>query len=255
MPRGSLHVGTSGWVYPHWKGTFYPDDLPAGERLPHYAARFSTVEVNHTYYRLLSTNAAQRWLAQVPEDFTFAFKAHRYVTHRKKLRDAGESLRTFLDALAPIERRTSIVLFQLPPFQGFDPGKLDAFLGLLPQDKPYRYAFEFRHDAWNNESTWDILGAHGVAFVVHDFDATWTPIETTADQVYVRFHGPAGPYRGRYTIGALSAWAERIRAWRKQGRDVWCYFNNDQAGFAGWNALELAALCGDPKAAATLDAR
>lgn len=240
MP-GRIHVGTSGWVYPHWKGTFYPEELPEKDRLAYYAKRLGCVEVNNTYYRLLAPEVAKRWLEEVPPGFRFAFKAHRRITHMKRLLDAREPLDAFLGALAPLKERVGVVLFQLPPFMPFDPERLDHFLGLLPQGEPWRYAFEFRHPSWDNEQTWEILGAFGVAYCIHDLDG-WRPRETTSDVAYVRFHGPAGPYRGRYTLETVGAWSAQARAWAAQGRDVWCFFNNDQAGYAAWNAIEMRGM-------------
>lgn len=247
MPTPDVRIGTSGWVYPHWKGTFYPEDLPLARRLSYYSERFATVEVNNTYYRLASEKALRSWLDTVPAGFRFAFKAHQYITHRRRLRDAEEPLRRFQDALRPIEARTDVVLFQLPPFLPFDPERLDAFLGLLPRDKPYRHVFEFRNPTWHNEQTFEILSLHDVGFCIHDFGEQ-TPLRATSRDVYVRLHGPAGPYRGRYTLEDLALWAGRARGWLGEGKRVLFYFNNDQAGYAPHNALELRALVEGPDA-------
>lgn len=234
-------IGTSGFVYEHWWETFYPEDLPAKDRLAYYAARFDTVEVNNTFYRMPSPDALRAWLDVVPERFAFAFKAHRYITHRKKLVDVGGSLDVFLERLEPIATRIDVLLFQLPPFLGFDPERLDAFLGLLPEGRPYRYAFEFRHPAWNNEQTYEILASRNVAYCIHDFEQE-PVVRTTADGVYVRFHGPEGPYRGLYRHDVMQEWSRRIAAWLREGRDVWAYFNNDQLAYATRNAAELRGL-------------
>lgn len=238
---GRTRVGTSGWVYPHWWGTFYPEELRQADRLAYYAERLRTVEVNNTYYRLPSAAALASWQRAVPPEFVFAFKAHRYITHRKKLVDAEDGLARFLESLEPIEARTGVVLFQLPPFLGFDPERLDAFLGLLPRGKPYRYVFEFRNPTWSNPQTLEILALHDVGYCIHDFEGQ-PLVEVTASTVYVRLHGPTGPYRGRYARKALETWARRARAWNREGRDVWIYFNNDQAAYAAHNAMELSAM-------------
>lgn len=239
-----LHVGTSGWVYGHWKGAFYPEDLPQHARLAYYASFFDSVEVNNTYYRLPSQHALQVWRETVGEEFTFAVKAHRYITHRKRLSGVEDSLDLFFESLEPLKDRVGIVLFQLPPFFGFDPERLDSFLGMLPHGE-WPFAMEFRNATWHNEQTWELLRAHDVAFVIHDFEMA-PEFEVTSGDVYVRLHGPEVPYAGLYSEEAMRAWAHRIRGWRGEGRRVWVYFNNDQAAFATRNARQLREMLASP---------
>lgn len=251
----AVHVGTSGWVYPHWRGTFYPQDLPQKEWFAYYAARFGAVEVNNTFYRLPTLDAARGWEAQAeaaPGGFVYAFKASRYVTHRKKLLPSDRyphAVGDFLDRLAPVTPRLAAVLFQLPPGMKSDVARLRGFLRRLPRRGAIRYAFEFRDPSWYAEEVLDLLGEHGVAFCLHDWPDAPTPIEVTADLVYVRFHGHAKPYADEYTGRRLRPWVERIAAWRRQGRDVLAFFNNDQSGYATRDARWLAERLGVAKEA------
>lgn len=247
MPKGSAHVGTSGYVYDHWKGAFYPEDLPRREWFRFYAGRFRTVEINNTFYRLPDASTVRRWLEDAPEGFLYAFKASRYITHRKRLLPGGSykhPVENLLDALAPLGSRLGPVLFQLPPNMARDDGRLRAFLKRLPP-REVRYVFEFRHPSWYADEVYDLLGEHGVAFCVHDWpDAPTPPDVVTADVAYVRFHGPERAYAGRYGYHRLTPWKERVARWRREGREVFCYFNNDQRAYAAQDAAWLARKLG-----------
>lgn len=244
MARGRVLVGTSGFVYDHWKGTFYPEDLPRKAWFAYYAARFGSVEINNTFYRMPSENVVARWRAQAPEGFVYAFKASRYITHRKKLLPGGtyaEPVENQLDTLAPLGEANGCVLFQLPPQMRRDDARLRAFLQRLPQREGVRYAFEFRESSWYADEVYDMLGEHGVAFCMHDWQEAPTPKDVvTANLVYVRFHGVHAPYQGLYGPHRLTPWLARIRGWRDAGLDVMVYFNNDQAAYATRDARWLA---------------
>ncbi|MGE5648136.1 MAG: DUF72 domain-containing protein [Acidobacteriota bacterium] len=237
-----IRVGTSGWHYNHWRGPFYPEKLPAAKMLEFYARHFDTVEINNSFYRLPTEKALEEWKATVPAGFLFAMKASRYITHMKKLKDAGDSFRKFFDAAAVLGKKLGPILFQLPPHWGPDPSRLDEFLSGLP--RRLRYAFELRDPSWFNPEIEAILRKHRAAFCVYDFDRRQSPATVTADFVYVRLHGPEGKYAGSYGTPALKEWARRIAAWSTGGKDVYCYFDNDQAGHAATDALRLRSLTG-----------
>ena len=257
MPRGGLRIGTSGYVYEHWWGSFYPDDLPAKRRFAHYAERFDTVEVNNTFYRLPTRKVVEDWRAQAPEGFLYAFKASRYVTHMKRLLPGGSygsPVETFLDRLAPLGDKLGPVLFQLPPQMRKDAERLRAFLKRIPRREGVPYVLEFRNASWYDEDILDLLGEHGVAFCIHDWVHAPTPLDVTADVVYVRFHGHRAPYRDPYGPRRLAPWVKRIEAWRRQGRDVYVYFNNDEKAYAVRDARWLREKAGAPLATPPVEA-
>lgn len=232
-----VHVGTAGWNYNHWAGPFYPQDLPQSEWLAFYADRFRSVEVNNTFYQVPEKSTLRRWYDTVPDDFLFAVKASRYITHMKKLKEPRESLARFLDTVRVLEDKLGPILFQLPPRWHFNADRLASFLDLLPDD--LRYTFEFRDETWVNEETYRLLRDKEAAFCIYELAGYLSPREVTTDLAYVRLHGPGDKYQGDYSDQTLSEWAATFRDWAEQGRDVYCYFDNDQAGFAARNALRL----------------
>jgi uncharacterized protein YecE (DUF72 family) len=236
-----LHVGTSGWLYPHWRGVFYPFDLTRPDYLGYYARCFRTVEINSSFYRLPSAATVRAWREAVPAEFVFSTKASSYITHRKKLLEPERSLPIFVARMMYLEDQLGPILFQLPPRWRCDPGRLQAFMACLPSG--LRFVFEFRDPSWFNEQTYESLLRYGSAVCIHDLDGHVSPAEIeTADFVYLRLHGPDGPYRGCYGLATLAQWAEQISRWLRAGRDVYCYFDNDQAAYAARNAAELCTL-------------
>ena len=235
-----IHVGTSGWCYRHWKGPFYPADLPDQALLGYYATRFRTVEVNASHYRLPAPETLRHWRETVPAGFVFAVKAHRYITHRKKLKDPAQTLPPFLDRIAVLGAKLGPILFQLPPHWHCDLARLEQFVDALPRE--FRYGFEFRDHSWLNPAVYTLLSERGLALCIYDLDGQISPRELTADLVYVRLHGPAGPYQGSYDSAALAGWTTAFSAWARGGKEVFCYFDNDQAGYAALNAWQLQAL-------------
>ncbi len=242
--RGRTFIGTSGWRYDHWLGTVYPAELPAKDWLCHYAEHLRTVEVNSTFYGLPGPESIATWLAATPPDFVFAVKASRYLTHMKKLKDPGSGLANFLDAIRPFGARLGPVLLQLPPRWRCNPERLDAFLDALPVGQ--RCAFEFRDRSWHNDEIAALLAQRNAAFCIFELAGNRSPRLATADFVYIRLHGPGDAYRGSYDDRALSRWAGRILRWRSDGTDVYCYFDNDEAGYAFANAVRLAELVAAP---------
>lgn len=232
-----LRIGTSGWHYMHWVGPFYPANTRAEDFLPYYAARFNTVEINSTFYGLPSQETVTAWRDRTPEDFLFACKASRYITHMKKLKDPGASTERFLATVATLGRKLGPILFQLPPRWHADADRLDRFLARLPPD--HRYAFEFRDETWFNDAVFDVLRHHGAALCAYEIAGRAAPLVATAGFDYVRLHGPGEAYRGRYPDDALDAWAKRFDGWLAAGRDVYCYFDNDEAGYAAGDAARL----------------
>ncbi|OGR28440.1 MAG: hypothetical protein A2139_06580 [Desulfobacca sp. RBG_16_60_12] len=195
------------------------------------------MEINNSFYRLPSERALTTWRETAPPGFLFAVKASRFITHLKKLKDPERSLAPFLERIALLGDKLGPILFQLPPRWHFDAARLAAFLAALPA--AHRYALELRDRSWINDRALDLLSAHGAAFCIYELAGYLTPQEVTADFVYIRLHGPCGPYQGRYDDRTLTAWAEAMAAWSRQGREVFCYFDNDEAGFAAHNAWQL----------------
>jgi uncharacterized protein YecE (DUF72 family) len=235
-----IRIGTSGWHYKHWIGNFYPRGTPASKMLAYYFERFDTVELNNSFYHLPKQPALESWRASTPEGFCFAAKGSRFLTHMKKLKDPEQGLKRFLDAIEILGEKLGPILFQLPPNWELDLQRLKIFVECLP--KEHRYAFEFRNASWSVAPTYELLAQHNIAYCIFDLAGVQSPIEVTADIAYVRLHGPGGKYQGSYTDEALKHWASRIRKWRRELKAVYVYFDNDQAGYAAANALELKAL-------------
>ncbi|MBB4286528.1 DUF72 domain-containing protein [Roseospira goensis] len=233
-------IGTSGWHYTHWTGPFYPSDVQAGDRLAFYASAFRAAEVNNTFYSLPRASTLRHWCAQTPDGFVFACKASRYITHMKKLKDAAETVPRFLESIAPLGDKLGPVLFQLPPRWRCNVDRLAALLAVVPPGQ--RCAVEFRDESWFTEAVDTVLADHGAAFTVYDLDGHTAPVKVTADFAYVRLHGPGAPYQGSYDAAALATWAARIAEWRDGGRDVYVFFDNDEAGYAALNAAHLRTL-------------
>lgn len=238
-----IRIGTSGYVYRHWRGVLYPEGLSQRAWLDRYAALFDTVEVNATFYRLPTPEAVERWRETVPRGFTFAVKGSRYLTHMKRLLDADEGLRRFFLPLARFGAKLGPALWQLPPHVKPDPERLDRFLSHLPAG---RHAFEFRDPAWYGEETCAVLDRHRAAFCEHDL-VDRAPPRLTGGFRYVRFHGTTGKYAGRYGAEALAPHARDYLDSAARGEDVFVYFNNDLGGHAVRDALDLLALVGEER--------
>jgi uncharacterized protein YecE (DUF72 family) len=230
-------------MYRHWRGVLYPEGLSQRAWLARYATLFDTVELNATFYRLPTPEAAERWRDGVPPRFTFAVKGSRYLTHMKRLLDADEGLRRFYEPIAHLGAKLGPALWQLPPHLKPDPARLDRFLGRLPRG---RHAFEFRDPDWYAEETCAVLERHGAAFCEHDLVAREPP-RLTGGFRYVRFHGATGKYAGRYGAAALAPRARDYLDSAARGEDVYVFFNNDLGGHAVRDALDLLALVGEER--------
>lgn len=237
---GMVWIGTSGWHYRHWVGSFYPDGLASSGYLAWYAAHFPTVEINSTFYGLPKPRTVATWCNATPAGFVFSCKASGYITHMKKLQHTDDAIARLLRSIALLGDRRGPVLFQLPPRWRRDAGRLQAFLQRLPGG--LQYAFEFRDRSWFCRPVYQLLEAHGVALCLYDLFGWRSPVRVTSNWVYVRLHGPAAGYGGNYDGRTLRGWATRIRGWRDAGLDVYCYFNNDRGGCAVTNAARLSRM-------------
>jgi uncharacterized protein YecE (DUF72 family) len=239
---GKVEIGTSGWHYGHWRGPFYPARLAASKMLAFYCARFDTVEVNNSFYRLPSPEAVDGWREATPPGFTFAVKGSRFITHMKKLKDPEAALARFLPVIERLREKLGPILFQLPPRWRADTGRLEAFLRALP--RRHRYGFELRDPTWLAPEIYAVLARHNAALCAYHLAGFLSPLEITADFAYVRLHGPGGKYQGSYSPAELEVWARRVSAWRRKLDAVYVYFDNDQAGHAAANALALKTMVG-----------
>jgi uncharacterized protein YecE (DUF72 family) len=239
---GDVLLGCSGWSYPHWRDPVY-HRRPAGEWLERYAEMFPTTEVNNTFYRLPSERMVRGWAERSPDGFVFAIKVSRYLTHVRRLREAGEGLGLLLERIAPLTDAGKVgpFLWQLPPTFKRDDDRLAAALAELPGG---RHCFEFRHESWFCEPVERLLAGAGAALVFADHpERTYQTFEPTADWVYVRLHYGHRGRRGNYSESELEEWTKRIRGWSRD-RDVYVYFDNDWEAFAVANALRMRALLG-----------
>jgi uncharacterized protein YecE (DUF72 family) len=240
MKKGKIYIGTSGWHYKHWKGKFYPADLKEDKQLQYYTAHFQTVEINNSFYRLPSISAFRSWKKQTPSGFIFAVKASRFITHMKKLKLDKAGLRIFFTRLAHLGNKTGPILFQLPPRWKVNSERFAEFLKQL--SPKYRYAFEFRNETWYNEEIYSLLEKYNYAFCIYELERHISPMQVTADFIYIRLHGPGNKYQGSYSKLVLKKWATMCKKWIAQGKDIYIYFDNDQEAYAAFNASTLQKL-------------
>ena len=239
--RPQILIGTSGWSYKHWKGTFYPKHLKISDQFSYYNSIFNTVEVNNSFYRLPAKSVFEKWKDESIPDFTFAVKGSRFITHMKKLKDPQQSFALFFDRIVALGEKLGPVLFQLPPKWRVNPQRLLDFLKIIPDQ--LRCAFEFREPSWYNEEIASMLRKFNCAFCIYELDGHLSPRWITADFTYIRLHGPGGKYEGSYDDTALKSWAQEIALWADDGLDEFVYFENDQHGFAPANAQKLKEMC------------
>ena len=217
-------VGTSGYNYPEWKGSFYPADLPTAKMLPYYASKFHTVEINYSFYRMPTSKIVAGWAAQVPAGFRFTLKAPKRITHDKRLRAAevADSLQTFVSVAGELGPRLGALLFQLPPNFKKDLPLLTEFLSLLPPK--VTAAFEFRHDSWLSDDTYDALRARNIALCIADSEKRETPAMTTADYAYVRLRDEG------YQDADIARWTASVKDLGATCSDVFVYFKHEDEG-------------------------
>jgi len=263
-----IRVGISGWTYPAWRGDFYPKGLAHRKELSYAAERLTSIEINGSFYALQKPESYTKWRSETPEDFVFAIKGGRYITHMKRLLDARDGLANYFAAgTLALGPKLGPILWQLPPTLQFESQRLADFFDGLPRttqaaadlaaqhddkltedrvfaqterDVPIRYAVEARHASFETDEAVDLMREHSIGFVVADTAGRYPRITTpTADFVYVRMHGDKELYASGYTDEALDKWSKRFRDWIDEGLDVYVYFDNDMKGFAPHNAMSL----------------
>jgi len=240
MSTGNLWIGTSGWVYKHWMGIFYPAKMAGDEQLPFYARHFATVEINYSFYQLPERSVFERWRAQTPEGFLFAVKGSRYLTHMKKLKDPEEPLQRLMERAGGLEEKLGPILFQFPHTWHANVDRLRGFLDALGPFAPQRFAFEFRDRTWLTPKVHALLEAAGAALCLPIHPAMPLDMRLTTGWTYLRFH--TGRHGTGFTDEELAPWAERLAAWQAEGCDAYVYFNNDPGGHALRDAERLGAM-------------
>ena len=217
-----IWIGTSGYNYPEWKGSFYPADLPAAKMLPYYAARFPTVEINYTFYRMPTEKLVSGWSAQTPSPYKLTLKAPRRITHDNRLKNCGPLVASFCQAAGTLGEKLGALLFQLPPNLKKDLTVFDAFLDELPPK--VCGAFEFRHLSWLDEEIFERLSRRNLALCVADSEKLSTPVRVTADYAYFRLRDEG------YTAADIERWAGTIARVTAACRDVFVYFKHEESG-------------------------
>jgi len=231
------HIGCSGWHYDHWRVLYYPERLPKPRWLQFYARQFSTVELNNSFYHLPSEKAFATWRESTPNNFVFAVKVSRFITHIKRLRNLGSAVENFLSRACLLQDKLGPLLYQLPPSMKRNDKILEDFLSSLPQE--YRHVFEFRHESWLTDSLFQILRRHNAGLCVFDMPGFTCPLVATSDIAYIRFHGSEALYSSCYSDKELAQWAKKIAHLGEKVEAVYVYFNNDAEAFAVKNALTL----------------
>jgi len=234
----TIRVGTSGWHYGSWKGPFFPKDLKAKDQLPFYATQFPSTELNGVFYRTPTERAVELWRDQTPDDFVFAWKASKFITHWKRLSERSEnSLQLLESRLSLLGHKAGPVLFQLPPQFELNYERLQHFLSMLNRKR--RYTFEFRHSSWYSPKVFRLMSDANIALCISDHADAPSPWKRTANFVYIRAHGPGGRYKGHYKQATLAEWRTQIASWNTSGHDVYVYFDNDQKSAAPLDARRL----------------
>jgi len=243
--KGKLLIGTSGWIYDHWKKIFYPEDLNNRDKLKYFSKHFRTTEVNYSFYHLPRPEIYQKWYQETPADFIFSVKTSRFITHIKKLKDVEKSWKIFFKNALNLKEKLGPILFQFPPnFKATEENirRLNDFLRLINRYK-LEYAFEFRHQSWCDEKIYNLLKKYNITWVIAN-SPSYPKVEViTANFVYIRMHGSKTLFSSKYTKKELQDLGRKIRKWQEQSLDVYCYFNNDARGFAVENAKELLKFC------------
>jgi uncharacterized protein YecE (DUF72 family) len=245
MSNRRVHVGCSGWQYKHWRGDFYPAELPQARWFAHYALSFDTVEINNSFYRLPPGETFMNWREQAPRRFIYAVKASRFLTHMKKLKEPYDPLVRFFENARELGGRLGPVLYQLPPNWPLNLERLEVFLQTLSAVEadlkvgPLRHAIEFREPSWYDDRVFALLEQHRVALCLHDMEGSATGQIAVGPFVYVRYHFGDRKYGGAYDDERLDAWSRWLSRQAAAGRDVYAYFNNDTGGHAPRDAIRL----------------
>jgi len=233
-----IYIGTSGWSYEHWIRNFYPKELERAKWLEFYSENFNTVELNMSYYRIPFPNMIKGWYKKIPENFKFTFKASRFITHVKKLKNINKVLKKFYKLTEIMEEKLGCILFQLPPSFKKNQDTLERLKNFLKKlDKTKRNIIEFRHESWWDEEVYKLMNRHGAGFcIVSGLDMP-SKIIVTSKAAYLRFHGPESAYSSKYSDNELKLWARKIR--NIKAKEIYAYFNNDTRGYAVKNAKKL----------------
>lgn len=238
--RGKVFIGTSGYTYPHWRDRFYPPDISQSKWLEYYTRFFCTVELNVTFYRLPKKEAFLGWYRRTPEDFTFAVKGSRFITHIKRLNIAGDSLKLLFSRITHLREKLGVVLWQLPPKFKADKKRFANFLKELRSYRRFRHAFEFRDETWQDKEIFRLIEEEGACLCKADWPAFSEALPQIGNFVYIRRHGAQGElYGGCYSKRQIQRDAEAIETYIMEGKDVFIYFNNDAQAWAIKNALSL----------------
>lgn len=239
-----IKIGTSGFSYSDWKGGFYPEDLDDGDQLEHYANHFSTVELNNTFYHLPSKETFTGWRERTPDDFTFAVKISRFITHRKYLKDCKEPWSNFYERARALKENLGPFLIQLPPRWNKNLERIKGSVEVLKEVSPKkRFAFEFRNESWFDKEVLNFVKQKKNFSLCIADSQKWPSVdEVTGNFVFIRLHGPGKIYKSKYSKTELEEWADKIEKYLEQDLDVYCYFNNDFEGYAVKNAKSLIEL-------------
>lgn len=241
--QGRVYIGTSGWQYRHWgHGVFYPAELKQKDWFQYYCQYFDTVEINNTFYHLPKQEVFENWRKNSPESFQFVIKASRFITHLKKLSDPQSSTLKFLQHASGLGEKLAVVLFQLPPFWNLDLDRLRVFVDYLRNQTiipDLNIAIELRNSTWNRPEVHEILKSNNISLCFADWPELKIEEPVTANFIYLRRHGPSFLYASNYTPEQLRGDGEKIQIWKRQGFDVYIFYNNDAFGWAIRNALSL----------------
>ncbi len=243
-------IGTSGWVYPHWSGVFYPKALSPRDKLKYFSQHFKTTEVNYSFYRLPHAATYQRWYEQTTEGFLFSIKANRFITHIKRLLDVENHIEQFIKETLTLKEKLGPILFQFPPsFKAVKENikRLERFLDYinnlsLDGLSHFSIALEFRHKSWCSKEIYNLLKKHKAAWVISDSSRYPKAENITSGFIYIRMHGPKDLFASKYSNRELELLAGKIKDWLKQGFDTYVYFNNDFNAYAVENAKKLISL-------------
>lgn len=241
MPKNPFNIGTSGWSYSGWLGNFYPQKIKSNLILPYYASILNSVELNNSFYQIPKEKNVLNWVDLTPPNFIFSCKANRYITHFQKLKECTESVNKLLKAFSNFEEKLGPILFQFPPWWKIEIPTLKQFIDQLPQN--YLYTFEFRHKSWFCEELYEVLDKNQMSLCFYDHKMYRSPEIVTSPFIYIRMHGPhEQAYEGAYEDSTLIEYADKFINWHKNGKTIYCYFDNDEKTNAPKDAQRLNQL-------------
>lgn len=241
MQNNSFYIGTSGWSYSGWLGTFYPEKIKSSLILPYYAKNFDSVELNNSFYQIPKEKNVKIWVEITPPHFVFSCKANRYITHIKKLEDTKDTVERLIRAFSNFEEKLGPILFQFPPYWPIDINCLKNFIQNLPRQ--YLYTFEFRHKSWFCEELYELLNTQQMSLCFYNHKTYKSPEIITSPFVYIRMHGPhETAYEGAYEEPTLLEYADKLIHWQQEGKTIYCYFDNDEKANAPKDAHRLKML-------------